>query len=139
MDERNVDLGLPLRRDQWDEIGRRAAALREEGGEFARSDDRNRIGVYLRDEEASELWADLTSSPEKYGSDERQIAEYVYNDGRPYAELKAPSTARPPAVLPQEEAAIARDLEQLVRAKWHRLLEESGLHFEQGHVSPEVD
>lgn len=139
MQERNLDLDLPLRREQWNQIGERAAALEQDDGQFEWAADRERITVYLSNDEARGLWRDLASEPQTYGGAQVEIAEFVFNDGRPYADLKVPPTWKPPAILPQEEAALDAQLERIVREKWHRLLEESGLHFEFGHVSPEVE
>lgn len=139
MEERNLDLDIRLRREQWEQIGRRAAALGQEVAGYEWSGDTDRVLVYLNEEEARGLWSDQVSSPETYGASRMEVAEVVYNDGRPYANLEMPDNVRPPAVRPQEAEAMQQGLAHFVREKWDRLLKESGVHYERGHVSPEVD
>lgn len=139
MEERNLDLGIPLERDQWEQIGRRAAALGQDVAGLEWAADTERVLVYLTDEAARGLWNEYVSAPESYGSDTLEVAEFVYNDGRPYAHVEVPENARPPAILPQEMAAMQEGLERYVREKWDLLLRESGIHYERGHISPDVD
>lgn len=138
MEERNLDLEIPLREAQWEQIGRRAASMGREVAGVEWAADTDRIHVYMTDEEARGLWRDQVSDESVYGESEMEVAQFVYNDGRPYARLEPPSTAKPPAILPQDEAAMQAGLERFVREKWDTLLKESGVHYERGHVSPEV-
>lgn len=138
MDERNVDFDLPVSRDQWEQIGRRAQALRPSGFEW-RDGEPDRIHLYLRDEEARGLWERMVSDEGRYGAHEIEVAQFVFNDGRPYAHLEASPFIEEPAVLPQEEDAMEVGQERFVREKWHRLLEESGLHSDFGNIPRDVD
>lgn len=138
MEERNLDLGIGLLREQWEELGRRAAAMGREVAGYEWAGDTDRILVYLTDEEARGLWSDYVSDESVYGESELRLADFVFNDGRPYAHIHAPPTARPPAILPQEVEAMQVGLERFTREKWHRLLREAGIHYERGHVSPEA-
>ncbi len=135
MEERNLDFEIPLTREQWEQVARRAAVLgREEGGFEWRESEPERIRVYLRNEEARGLWGDYVSEEETYGSPEREVAQFVFNDGRPYAHIEAPPSAQPPVVTQQEEQGMQLGLERWVREKWHNLLRDSGLHYDRGHV-----
>jgi hypothetical protein len=126
VEERNLDFEIPMTRDQWRQVGERAKALRPSGFDW-NDQEPDRIRVYLRDEEARGIWNRLLADEDRYGAHEIEIAQFVFNDGRPFAHLEAPSTLDEPQVLPQEEAAVEAGQEQYVRDKWHYLLEESGL------------
>jgi hypothetical protein len=138
MQKRNLDFEIPLTHDQWDELGRTAAALSPDGSGFRwKPGDWGCIHVSLRDEDAPDLLRQYVS-PERstYGASEREVAHFIYNDGRPYAELLPPRIPDVPSVTEGQEAAIERELEHWVRGKWHSLMERSGLHYDRGY-SPE--
>lgn len=137
MEERNLDFDLPVTQDQWEQIGRRAQALRPAGFEW-KGDEPDRIHVYLRDEEARGLWKTMVSDEGEYGAQQIEVAQFVYNDGRPYAHLEASPSVQEPAVQQQQEAFMGIGQERSVREEWHHLLEESELHSDFGHVPTDV-
>ncbi|HET8655900.1 MAG TPA: hypothetical protein VFL93_10335 [Longimicrobiaceae bacterium] len=137
MHERNLDFEIPMTRDQWHEIGRSARALEPSGFTWTESDP-DRIHVLMRDEEARGLWSRFVSDDDVYGAHERELAEFVFNDGRPYAHLKAPPAADEPSVTDEEEHSMAVGQEDWVRRKWDYLMEQSGIHFERGHIPGDV-
>jgi hypothetical protein len=55
---------------------------------------------------------------------------FVFNDGRPYAELEPPLQPREPAIMPQRDRADERELEGWVRNRWHDLVCQAGLHYQ---------
>lgn len=135
MQERNVDFEIPLTRDQWDQLGRRAADLGPGDGGFGwQEQDPERIHVYLRDEDATGVWERYVSGEETYGGSEREVAQFVFNGGRPFARLEPPSTAEKPAITDAEEQGMEVGLERWVRGKWDVLMRESGLHYDRGHI-----
>ena len=138
MEERNLDFEVPMTRDQWRQLGETAQRIHSLGYDW-KGDEPDRIRVSLRDEEARGLWSRLVSDEGQYGAHEREIAQFVFNGGRPYAHLEAPSTLDEPQILPQEEEAAEVGQERFVREKWHQLLERAGIHFTPGHVPTDVD
>lgn len=141
MEERNLDFEIPLTREQWEQVGQTAARLgpKDWGLEWS-EEERDRIHVYLRDEEAQSagLWEDYLSDEGKYGRSEREVAQIVYNDGRPYAQVEAPVEAQEPVVTTPEKQAMQQGLERFVRDKWEVLMRESGLHYTRGHVPTDL-
>lgn len=140
MRERNLDFEIPLTREQWDQAGRRAQALGPEDAGLEWSErDAERIHVYLRDEDTPPLWRDHVSDDDRYGASRREIAQFVFNGGRPYAHLEAPAVADEPTITDQVERAMEVEAEQWVRGRWHTLMRESGLHYDRGHLPEDVD
>ncbi|HET7322471.1 MAG TPA: hypothetical protein VFI96_08265 [Longimicrobiaceae bacterium] len=137
MQERNIDFDIPMTHDQWNELGRNARALEPSGFRWSESEP-DRIHVLLRDEEARGLWDRFVSDEDRYGAHERELAEFVFNDGRPFAHLRAPAAAEEPSVTDGEEQAMEAGQERWARQKWDYLMEKSGIHFERGHVPPDV-
>ncbi len=135
MEMYNLDFEIEMTPDQWAEIGRTAGALGAEDGAF-RWDERrfDDIGVLLRDEDVPGLWRDWVGQEDTYGATEREIAQFHFNGGRPYAEITRPEHAEQPVVSEDEETGMRRELEGWIRGKWHELLRGSGLHFERGHI-----
>lgn len=135
MEERNLDFGIELTSDQWAELGRAAHALGADEAGFAWDEDRfDEIRVLLRDDDAPNLWRDWVSSDRTYGGAKREVAQFRFNGGRPFAELELPGFAEPPVVSEDEERAMQRELETWIRGKWRELLRNSGLHFDRGHL-----
>ncbi len=135
MEERNLELGIPLTREQWEQVARRAADLgREQSGFEWSEEEPEQIRLYLHEEEARGLWSDYVSGEETYGAPDREVAQFVFNGGSPYARVEAPPTAQPPMVTQQEEQGMQLGLERWVRDKWEQLLRESGLHYDRGHA-----
>ena len=137
MQERNIDFDIPMTRDQWHELGENARALGPSGFRWSEQEP-DEIRVLLRDEEARGLWSRFVSDEGVYGDQEIELARFVFNDGRPYAHLRAPAAADEPAVTDDQETALEAGEADWVRRKWHDLLDRSGLHFERGHVPGDV-
>jgi hypothetical protein len=136
MERRNIDLGVPLTRDQWRQIGEAADFQADEGvlqwtpGEF------DVIHVSLRANDAPKGWQDIAPADVVRQYD-GEVARLVYNDGRPMAHLTPPLQPAPPAVLPQEDQALQVALERWVRGKWHMLMRAAGLHNNIGAIPTE--
>lgn len=136
MERRNLDFQIPLTREQWDQIGQAAnfrpdyGVLRWAPAEF------DVIHVAVREDDMPEGWDDITPTDDGIPPDDREVARFVYNDGRPYAQLDPPPQPEPPAVAPQEDHLLQVHLEQWVRGKWHELLRESGIHYDRGALPP---
>lgn len=126
MEERNVDLEIPLSEEQWFQIGKAAQANQALGYEWKGSEG-DRIHVYLRDEEARGAWEGLVSDENLYGDQEVEIAQFVFNDGRPFAHLEAIPAFDEPSVTAPEEDALEVGQERFVRGKWHQLVERAGI------------
>jgi hypothetical protein len=126
MEERNLDLEVPLSETQWTQLGQAAKANQALGYEW-KGNEPDRIHVYLRDEEARGLWDRLVSEENQYGAQRVEIAQFVFNDGRPFAHLEAPAAFEEPAVNSPQEDALEVGQERFVREKWHQLVERSGI------------
>lgn len=137
MEQRNLDLGLPVSSDQWGQLRRTAQAVRANGYLWS-GDEPDRIRILLRDEESRGLWDRLVSDENRYGAHEVEVAQVVYNDGRPFAQLEAHPAFDEPSVTDGQETALEEGQAHFVRQKWHELLERSGIHFTPGHVPTDV-
>jgi hypothetical protein len=128
----NIDFEAPVSREQWDQIGQ-AAAFRPDYGVLSWSPaEWEVIHVAVRGDDAPEGWEDEVPRDDGVRPDEREVARFVYNDGRPYAQIVPPSAPTTPAVLPQQEQEMQVQLDRWVRGKWHELLRSSGLHYDSG-------
>ena len=135
MEERNLDFEIPITEEQWGQMGQTAARLGPHDWGFDwREGDRDRIHVFMRNEEATGPWRDFVSDEGAYGDTELEVAHFVYNDGRPYAAMQAPPQVEEPNVTDAQEKAMQSGLEHFVREKWDMLMKESGLHFTRGHA-----
>ena len=135
MEARNLDFNVPVTRDQWEQLGRTAAALSPDGSGFRwKEGEPEQIHVSIRDEDAPNFWRRFVTEEHTDGAHDREVARFVFNGGRPYAELLPPRVPDEPAITDQQEQAMQTELEQWTRNKWHDLLKESGLHFDRGHV-----
>ena len=132
MERRNLDFEIPLTREQWEQLGQSAnfrpdyGVLRWAPAEF------DAIHVSVREGDAPAGWEGLVPTDNDVPPDDREVARVVYNDGRPYAQLAPPPQPTPPAVPRAESEALDLHLERWVRAKWHELLRDSGLHYDRG-------
>jgi hypothetical protein len=133
MERRNLDLGIPLTREQWLQVGAAADFLPDDGvlewtpGEF------EVIHVSVRAADAPDGWSDV--APRGPGrANEREVARFVYNEGRPMAQLTSPLQPEPPAVRPSQEAEMDVELERWLRTKWHCLVQAAGLHDNTGAI-----
>lgn len=95
------------------------------------------IHVAVREGDAPAGWAGLTPAVDDIPPEDREVARFVYNDGRPYAQLEPPAAPTTPAILPQQEEQMEVGLERWVREKWHYLLRNSGLHHDSGALPAE--
>jgi hypothetical protein len=134
MQERNIDFVIPLIREHWLELGVNA---REEPSFRWSEEEPDVVHVDLTSDEAPGLWS-LFVTDDAYGPEQRELAQFFYNDGRPYGHLLAPPNVVPPVFTPEEEEEMDITREEWARERWHYLMVRSGLHYERGHVSPEV-
>ncbi len=135
MEQRNLDFEIEVTPDQWAELGRTADALAADDGGFIWDEDRfEEIRVLVRGDDVPNLWRDWVTEDQTYGSTEREVAQFHFNGGRPYAEIDLPDLARQPIVSGDEVEAMRRELESWVRGRWHALMRGSGLHFDRGHI-----
>jgi hypothetical protein len=133
MERRNLDLGVPLTREQWLQIGEAADFQPDNGVLEWTPADFGVIHVSIREDDAPKGWQDI--APAKgLRANEREVARFVYNDGRPMVQLEPPMQPEPPAVLPQQEQAMQVELERWVRGKWHVLMRAAGLHDNVGAI-----
>lgn len=91
----------------------------------------------MRDEDATGIWRNYVSDDQAYGSAKLEVAQFIFNDGRPYGHIEPPVSADEPAITDRDEQAMQTELERWVRGRWHELLRESGLHYERGHIPRE--
>ena len=133
MERRNLDLGIPLTRDQWLQLGE-AADFQDDGGVLEWTPGEfDIIHVSILADDAPRGWNDI--SPDKRRrNDEREVARFVYNEGRPMAELTTPAQPAPPVVSVQDERELDVELERWVRGKWHTLVSAAGLHDNPGAI-----
>lgn len=135
VETRHLDFEIALTRAQWEELGRTAEeAGAEEGGLDWSEEDPDAIHVRMHRDDAPAGWRDWMSDEGKYGDTSPEVARFRFNDGRPFAEVDPPLQPVPPNVIEPEEAALQKTLEEWIRAKWHGLVRESGLHYERGHL-----
>jgi hypothetical protein len=133
MERRNLDLGVPLTREQWLSIGEAADFQPDDGVlEWAPSEF-DVIHVSLRATDSPKGWSDI-APPAYVRNDEREVARFVYNEGRPLAQLTPPTEPAVPAIRPEQDAEMQVELERWVRGKWHCLMEAAGLHDNPGAI-----
>lgn len=131
MRTRNLDFEIPLTREQWQQLGE-SANLREDYGVLRWAPaEFDAIHVSAHTDDAPAGWDDEASRTDVSVGDDREVARFVYNDGRPYARLAARVLATPGQGTPSE-AAMSTALERWVRDKWHGLLRDSGIHYDRG-------
>ena len=129
MDRRNLDFEIALTREQWQQLGE-TANLREDFGvlRWAPAEfDVIRVSVHTDD--APRGWQGEATNI-NFAADDREVARFIYNDGRPYAHLEPPAEPAPPAITAAQDAALDASLERWVRDKWHGLVRDSGLRYE---------
>ena len=135
MQRRNLDFEIPVSRDQWEQLGRTAAARSPDGSGYRwQKGDFEVIHVFARDEDAPAPLQRHVTEEHRYGFSDVEVARFVFNDGRPYAELQPPDAPDEPILTEAQEQGMRREIERWVRGKWHGLLEHSGLHYERGHI-----
>ena len=138
MRKHNLDFGIPLVREQWDQLGRSAAALSPSGSGFVwRGDEWSTIRVYLRKNDVPGELRALVNERDWAGMLEREVAEFRYNAGRPFATVLAIDAPNEPAITEDEEQRMRQALDHWVRLKWRDLMEASGLHYDRGGTTPD--
>jgi hypothetical protein len=136
MERRNLDFEIPLTRLQWDELGQ-AANFRPDYGVLRWiPSEPDVIRLSIREDDRPDGWDAITPPLDDLPPEDREVARFVYNDGRPYAALEPPSQPKPPAIPPEEDAHLEMALERWVRSKWHELLTLSGIHYDRGARLP---
>jgi len=133
MQEREIDLEIPLLGEQWAQLEHTAEELGPDEG-FDRDEEEHEITLLLRAEDAQGLWEGQVSDPESYGRSGKPVAAFSFNDGRPVARLLPPESLQQPVVSTEELEGMDEGLDRWVRNRWQFLLRESGLHFERGHI-----
>jgi len=135
MEIRNLDFDIVVTPEQWEQLGRTAAATARDGAGFA-WDERNpdEIRVLFREGDVPPRWQDTVSTGDVYGATEQTGARFIFNDGRPYARIEPPYMPAEPVITEEEQEAMRLELERWVRGKWHELMRISGLHYTPGHI-----
>lgn len=131
MARRHMDLGIPLTREQWEQLGRGAESRPDFGVLRWTPAEFDLIHVAMREDEAPVGWGSVVPRADAPVSD-REVARFRFNDGRPYAEIDAPSAPMPPIITASERQALEQALERWVRRRWRLLLRDSGLRYERG-------
>jgi hypothetical protein len=128
----NLDFGIPLTREQWEQLGESANAREDFGIMRWAPAEFDVIRVAMRSDDAPKGWSELAPTGTERLTPDREVARFVYNDGRPYARLEPPTQPAVPAVTSAGAAQLEVQLERWVRGKWHELLADSGIHFDRG-------
>jgi hypothetical protein len=137
MEEHNIDFGVPLTREQWDQIGQ-SANFRPDFGVMRWSpDEPDVIQISIREEELPPGWEAIAPPDDGRRPDDREVARFLYNDGRPFARLEPPDEPKPPAISAEHDRELQVALERWVREKWHELLRLSGIHYDSGSLPAE--
>ena len=138
MERRNLDLGIPLTREQWQQLGEGAnlrpdfGVLRWAPAEF------DVIHLSVREEDVPKGWADFAPpADDVVAPADREVARFRYNDGRPFAQLEPIVQPSAPGVPFAQERRLEVNLERWVRDKWRELLRDSGLHYDRGALPAE--
>jgi len=135
MEIRNLDFDIDVTREQWQQLGRTAAAAARDGAGFVWDErEPEEIRVVFREGDVPARWQDHVSPDELYGSPARTAARFVFNGGRPYARVEPPAVPAEPVITADEQEAMRLELERWVREKWHELMRVSGLHYTPGHI-----
>lgn len=134
METHNIDFEIPLTREQWDELGRSVDYRPDFGMLSWAPADPDVIHVAIRGDDHPDGWDDMVLPADAPRNTLRQVARFVYNDGRPYARIEPPPEPMPPAISLEAEQELQRSLERWVRGKWHELLRLSGIHYVSGSL-----
>lgn len=137
MDFNNLDFGIEVTADQWAELRKTAERRGKEDGFSEEGSDRGGdIRVFMDEAHGPTGWRDyLVADGRSYGAPEREVAEFHFNGGRPFATIELPRTiVDEPNVTEGEERTLRTELESWVRNRWHELMRASGIHFERGHI-----
>ncbi len=131
MPHRNIDFEIPLTREQWHQLGE-SANLREDYGVLRWAPaEFDVIRVSAHTDDAPLGWEGVAARPDLRVAGDVEVAQFVYNDGRPFARL-APTRELPvPGNGTPSDAAMMNSLERWVRDKWHGLMRDSGIHYDR--------
>ena len=134
MRERRLDLGVPVTEEQWEQLGRTAKARggRAAGFEW-KGDEFGEIHLFARDADSPAALRSHLEPDDRYGRHELPIATFLYNGGRPYADVRSLSEPDEPGTTNDREHAMQREINGWVRNRWHDLLRDSGVHYVRGH------
>ena len=136
MERRNIDFEVPVTREEWRQIAE-AAAFRPDYGVLRwRPEEFEVIHVAIRGDDAPAGWSSEVPRVNDRAPEEREVACFIFNDGRPFAQLDPPDAPEMPAISPQRNAQMEAELEQWVRDKWQYLLESSGWRADRGGPAP---
>lgn len=130
MQTQNLDFDISLTNAQWEQLGRSAATIAEKDVMRWTPDEPDVIHLSIRDGDRPDGWSGIVPPLDDLPPEEREVARFLFNGGRPYAHLEPPGQPEPPAILPQDDEKLQRSYEHWVRGKWHELLRISGLHYE---------
>lgn len=137
MRKHNLDFGVPVGREQWEQLGRTAAALSPSAsGLVWRGDEWSTIRVFLRRNDVPGELRELVNERDWAGMLEREVAQFLYNAGRPFARVLPIDAPDEPAISEGEEQRMRQALDRWVRLKWRHLMEASGLHYDRGGTTP---
>lgn len=137
MQPRNLDFEVPLTREQWQQLGETANQREDFGVLRWATADFDVIRVSAHTDDRPDGWDDLATRAD-FAADDREVARFVYNDGRPYARLEPPLEPAPPAITSVQDRALDTSLERWVRDKWRGLMRDSGIHYDAGAL-PNVE
>lgn len=132
MERRNLDFGIPVTHELWEQLGQSANFRPDFGVMRWAPDEFDVIHLSIRADDAPDGWADEVPPDDGLRPADREVARFVYNGGRPFAQLEPPAQPRVPAIQPEQERAMQVHLERWVRGKWHELLRDAGLHDDPG-------
>jgi hypothetical protein len=131
MERRNLDFEVPLTREQWEQLGQSANFRPDYGVMRWAPAEFDVIRISVREDDAPEGWADAAPpADDRVAPSDREVARFLYNDGRPYAQVDPPPNV--PAGRPEDRAEMEVHLDRWVRAKWHELMRDSGIHYDRG-------
>src|SRR5690348_17995592 len=85
MEHRNLDFGIPLTREQWDQLGQSANFRPDYGVMRWAPAEPDVIQISIREEERPQGWDAIAPPDDGRPPDDREVAQFVYNDGRPFA------------------------------------------------------
>jgi hypothetical protein len=131
MQARNLDFEIPLTREQWQQLGETANQREDYGVLRWAPAEFDVIRISAHSDDAPLGWEYEATPRDVTVGDDREVARFVYNDGRPFARLDGRVLATPGPGTPTD-AAMSNSLERWVRDKWHMLLRDSGIHYDRG-------
>jgi hypothetical protein len=136
MERRNLDFEVPLTREQWEQLGQSANFRPDYGVMRWAPAEFDVIRLSVREDDAPEGWyAAAPPADDRFAPSDREVARFVYNDGRPFAQVDSPPNV--PTDRPEDRREMEVRLDRWVRAKWHELMRDSGIHYDRGALPAE--